>query len=96
MPPPSSGGVVIAMTANMLRSIDLAKRGWHSTGHIRYLTEVWRRAFAARNLILGDPAFVTSPVEKLTSQAEADRLLATITDRATPSKDVSDRRLRTG
>jgi gamma-glutamyltranspeptidase/glutathione hydrolase len=89
MPPPSSGGIVIAMTANMLRGLDLAKMGWHSTGHIHYLVEVWRRAFAARNEVLGDPAFVKNiPVAKLTSQAEADRLLATITDGATPSKDV--------
>lgn len=89
MPPPSSGGIVIAMTANMLRSLDVAKLGWHSTAHIHYLTEVWRRAFAARNEVLGDPAYVKNiPVAKLTSQAEADRLLATITERATPSKDV--------
>jgi gamma-glutamyltranspeptidase/glutathione hydrolase len=89
MPPPSSGGIVIAMTANMLRGLDLAKLGWHSTAHIHYLTEVWRRAFAARNEVLGDPAYVKNiPVAKLTSQAEADRLFATISDGATPSKDV--------
>jgi gamma-glutamyltranspeptidase/glutathione hydrolase len=89
MPPPSSGGVVIAMTANMLRNIDLAKLGWHSEGHVHWLVEVWRRAYAARNEVLGDPAYVKNlPVAKLTSQAEADRLVKTITDTATPSKDV--------
>ncbi|HEX5058996.1 MAG TPA: gamma-glutamyltransferase [Kofleriaceae bacterium] len=89
MPPPSSGGVVLAMTANMLRKVDLAKAGWHSTEHLHQVVEVWRRAFAARNEVLGDPKFVKDmPVAKLTSQAEADRLAATITDRATPSKDV--------
>lgn len=89
MPPPSSGGIVIAMTANMLRGLDLAKLGWHSTAHIHYLTEVWRRAFAARNEVLGDPTFVKNiPVAKLTSQAEADRLFATITEGATPSTNV--------
>ena len=89
MPLPSSGGIVIAMTANMLRNTDLAKLGWHSTQHVHWLVEVWRRAYAARNLALGDPAFVKNQlIAKLTSQAEADRLVATITDRATPSKDV--------
>jgi gamma-glutamyltranspeptidase/glutathione hydrolase len=89
MPPPSSGGVVIAMTANMLRKLDLAKLGWHSTAHIHNVVEIWRRAFAARNEVLGDPKFVKDmPIAKLVSQAEADRLAATITDRATPSKDV--------
>jgi len=89
MPPPSSGGVVLAMTANMLRAIDVGKLGWHSTKHVHQVVEVWRRAYAARNEVLGDPKFLKDmPVKKLTSQAEADRLAATITDRATPSKDV--------
>lgn len=89
MPPPSSGGVVIAMTANMLRGLELAKLGWHSTAHVHWLVEVWRRAYAARNEVLGDPAFVKGmPVQRLVSTAEADRLLKTITERATRSKDV--------
>ena len=58
MPVPSSGGIVIAMTANMLRAVDLAKLGWHSAEHVHWLVEIWRRAFAARNEVLGDPAFV--------------------------------------
>ncbi len=89
MPPPSSGGIVLAMTGNMLRDVDLAKAGWHSAVHVHWLAEVWRRAFAARNEVIADPAFVkTIPVAKLTSQAEAERLKKTITDRATPSADV--------
>ncbi len=89
MPPPSSGGVVLAMTGNMLRAVDLAKAGWHSAEHVHWLVEVWRRAFAARNEVIADPAFAKNmPVAKLTSQAEADRLVKTITERATPSKDV--------
>jgi gamma-glutamyltranspeptidase/glutathione hydrolase len=92
MPPPSSGGVVLAMTANMLRGVDLAKAGWHSTEHVHWVVEVWRRAFAARNEVLGDPKFVKNmPIDKLVSQKEADRLVATITERATPSKDVPAR-----
>jgi gamma-glutamyltranspeptidase/glutathione hydrolase len=89
MPPPSSGGIVIAMTANMLRNLDLAKLGWHSAAHVHWLAEVWRRAFAARNEVLGDPAFVKDmPVAKLMSPAYADQLAATITDKATPSQNI--------
>lgn len=89
MPPPSSGGVVLAMTANMLRDVDLAKAGWHSAEHVHWLTEVWRRAYTARNEVLADPGFKKDmPVARLTSKAEADRLKKTITERATPSKDV--------
>lgn len=89
MPPPSSGGIVLAMTANMLSGQDLAKLGWHSSAHVHWLVEVWRRGYAARNELLGDPSYVKNmPVKRLVSQAEADRLVKTITDRATPSKDV--------
>lgn len=90
MPPPSSGGVVLAMTANILRKQDLRAMGWHSAAHVHWLVEAWRRGYAARNEVLGDPAFVPDmPVAKLTSQAYADKLAATITDRATPSKEVT-------
>jgi gamma-glutamyltranspeptidase/glutathione hydrolase len=89
MPPPSSGGIVLAMTANMLKDVDLAKAGWHSPSHVHWLVEVWRRAFAARNEVLGDPAYVKNiPVGKLTSQALAETLKKTITDGASKSADI--------
>ncbi len=90
MPPPSSGGVVLALTANMMRAIDVGKLGWHSAAHIHELVEVWRRSFAARNEMLGDPAFVTGmPVDRMTSTAYADELAATIGPSATPSKQIA-------
>jgi gamma-glutamyltranspeptidase/glutathione hydrolase len=90
MPPPSSGGIVVAMTANMLKDVDLGKLPWHGEEHVHRVVEVWRRAFAARNEILGDPAYVKDmPVTKLLSQAYADELAKTITDKATPSKAVT-------
>lgn len=90
MPMPSSGGIVLALTANMLKSLgaDLGKTGWHSTEHVHLMVEVWRRAFAARNELLGDPAYVKMPLAKLLSQAEADRLAKTIGERATPSSEM--------
>ncbi len=89
MPPPSSGGVVLAMTAHMLEHVDLAKAGWHSYEHVHELVEVWRRAYAARNEILGDPTFVKNmPIAKLMSQDYADQLAKTIGPNATPSSQV--------
>ncbi|HEY3805373.1 MAG TPA: gamma-glutamyltransferase [Kofleriaceae bacterium] len=89
MPPPSSGGVVLAMTAHMLEHVDVGKLGWHSYDHVHWLVEVWRRAYAARNEILGDPAYVKKmPIEKLMSQSYADELVKTITPTATPSSQV--------
>ena len=90
MPPPSSGGIVLAMTAGMLEATDVGKLPWHGPEHVHLLTEVWRRAFATRNELLGDPAFVKDmPIAKLTSKAYLDKLMATITPNATPSKDVA-------
>jgi gamma-glutamyltranspeptidase/glutathione hydrolase len=89
MPPPSSGGLVLAMTAGMLKDTELGKLAWHGTEHVHRLTEIWRRGFSARNTVLGDPAFVKNmPIAKLVSQAYLDKLAKTITDKATPSKDV--------
>jgi len=89
MPPPSSGGFGLGLHANRLKGLDLAKLGWHSADHVRWLTEIWRRGYAARNLALGDPKYVKDmPVAKLTSQAEADRLVKTITDRASSSAET--------
>ncbi|NVB80825.1 MAG: gamma-glutamyltransferase, partial [Kofleriaceae bacterium] len=90
MPMPSSGGIVLALTANMLKALgaDLSKVGWHSVEHVHLVVEVWRRAFAARNELLGDPAYVKMPLEKLLSQAEAERLAKSIGERATPSSEM--------
>jgi gamma-glutamyltranspeptidase/glutathione hydrolase len=90
MPPPSSGGIVLTMTANMLKNVELGKLEWHGAGHIHNIVEVWRRGFAARNEVLGDPAYVKEmPLKKLLSQDYADQLAKTITDKATPSKDIT-------
>lgn len=90
MPLPSSGAIVMGMTAGMLRKTELGALPWHGPAHVHTLAEVWKRAFAARNELLGDPAFgKTTPLEKLLSAPYLDRLAATIKpDRATPSKDV--------
>ncbi len=90
MPPPSSGGIVIGMTAGMLRAVELGKLAWHGYEHVHQIVEVWRRAFAARNELLGDPAFIKNmPVTKLLSQPYLDRLATTITPTATSSAKIT-------
>jgi len=89
MPPPSSGGIVLAMTAGMLGKVELGKLPWYGAEHVHWLVEVWRRAFAARNELLGDPAFIKDmPIGRLLSNDYLAKLFATITDKATPSKEV--------
>ncbi|TMQ15145.1 MAG: gamma-glutamyltransferase, partial [Deltaproteobacteria bacterium] len=90
MPPPSSGGIALAMTAGMLGKVDLGQLPWYGAEHIHWLTEAWRRAFAARNELLADPAYLKDmPIAKLVSRPYLDKLFATITDRATPSQQVT-------
>ncbi|MDE2252542.1 MAG: gamma-glutamyltransferase [Gammaproteobacteria bacterium] len=88
-PPPSSGGVVICESLNVLSGWTVDPAGFHSAQPVHYMTEALRRAFHDRNLQLGDPAFVHADVDRLTSQAYADELRRGIDpDRATPSQSL--------
>jgi len=85
-PLPSSGGIVVCETLNILSAYPMGELGWHSAQGIHYLTEALRRAFHDRNLNLGDPGFVKTDAEKFISPAYAAELRAGIAaDRATPS-----------
>ena len=88
-PPPSSGGVVICETLNILEGWPMGQLGFHSAQGVHYTTEALRRAFHDRNMNLGDPDFVTADVGKFTSKAYADQLRAGISaDKATPSSSL--------
>jgi gamma-glutamyltranspeptidase/glutathione hydrolase len=89
MPPPSSGGVTLAMIANILSGFDLARAGYGSVEAYHDEFEAMRRAYAARNAKLGDPDFVKMPLAELLSPAWADAQRATIKpDHATPSSEI--------
>jgi gamma-glutamyltranspeptidase / glutathione hydrolase len=89
MPPPSSGGLTMAMMAHILEGWDLRAAGWHSAQEVHLMAEAMRRAFAARNAKLGDPDFVTNPMEELTSEAWARGQRATVSlVRATPTTEL--------
>ncbi len=89
MPPPSSGGLTMAMIAHLLTPWDLRALGWHSAEQVHLAVECMRRAFAARNAKLGDPDFVKNPIADLGSDGWAREQGATILkDRATPTKDL--------
>lgn len=88
-PPPSSGGVVICETLNILEGYDLGKLGFHSAAGVHFTTEALRRAFRDRNLNLGDPDFVKADVSRFISQDYADQLRAGIDpEKATPSASL--------
>lgn len=88
MPPPSSGGVVLAELLNMMEQIDVAKNGYRSAETIHVAIEAMRRAYADRASYLGDPQFVSVPVAGLMSKDYAKQLFATIKAGASTSADV--------
>ena len=92
MPPPSSGGITLALIAGILEGYDLRAAGWQSPIAMHLTAESMRRAYAVRNEILGDPDFVDIPRERLLSRQFANELRASISpDRATPSAMVAGR-----
>ena len=89
MPPPSSGGVTLAMISHILEGYDLKQLGFQSPEELHYVFEAMRRSFAARNAKLGDPDFVKMPLDQLLGAAWAKEQRATIlADRATPSSEI--------
>ncbi len=89
MPPPSSGGVTLAMISQILEGYDLPAQSFHSPEELHLVFEAMRRAFLARNEKLGDPDFVKNPVDELLSPAWAAAQRATIkAGRATPTSEL--------
>jgi gamma-glutamyltranspeptidase/glutathione hydrolase len=85
MPPPSSGGVALVEMLNILEQYDLKSKGLLTAPAMHMEIEAMRRAYLDRARFLGDPDFVTVPVDRLTSKAHAKEVAATIN----PSKASS-------
>jgi gamma-glutamyltranspeptidase/glutathione hydrolase len=88
-PLPSSGGVTLCEILNILEGYDMRGLGYHSAASIHDMVEAMRHAYVDRNNLLGDPAFVANPAEKLMSKTYAADIRSLIApDRATPSAVV--------
>lgn len=88
-PPPSSGGIVLVETLNMLEGFDLKKTGNRSAESIHLISEAYRRAFFDRAEFLGDPDFAKLPVATLIDKRYAtDWRESIITTHASSSKDL--------
>ncbi|MDB5630854.1 MAG: gamma-glutamyltransferase, partial [Tardiphaga sp.] len=85
MPLPSSGGIVLVETLNMLEGFALADLAQGSAPSLHLLIESMKRAYADRARYLGDPAFVDAPTRMLMSKDYAARQRASIDPvKATP------------
>jgi gamma-glutamyltranspeptidase/glutathione hydrolase len=77
-PPPSSGGIVLLSTLNILEGDDLAKLGDRSPASMHLIVEAFRRAYMDRAEYLGDPDYNAIPAAELTSKPYASAWRASI------------------
>ncbi len=84
MPPASSGGVTMGEILNIMEGYaPLPPFGSPRLIHLE--AEAMRRAFTDRNTLLGDPAFVRNPTDRLLSKTYAATLRQEIGPRASPT-----------
>lgn len=89
MPPPSSGGVVLLETLNILEGFPMPDMKQGAAPSLHVMIEAMKRAYADRARYLGDPDFISAPVATLMSKEYAARQRASIDlDRATPWTDA--------
>jgi gamma-glutamyltranspeptidase/glutathione hydrolase len=89
-PPPSSGGIALLETLNILEGFDLASLGDRTPASMHLIIEAFRRAFSDRTSFLGDPDFQSMPTAQLIdkSYAAAWRKSISMTE-ATPSSALA-------
>jgi len=88
-PPPSSGGIVLLEILNILEGFDMAASGPGTVETIHRMVEADKRAYADRAALLGDPDFVSIPVERLISKEYADARRRTIGHDATSAASIA-------
>lgn len=89
MPPPSSGGIVLLQSLNMLEKYDLRRMDWASSEKYHVLAEAMRRSFADRAEWLGDPDFTQVPTAGLIDKNYALERAKTIDlEKASKSSDI--------
>jgi gamma-glutamyltranspeptidase / glutathione hydrolase len=89
MPQPSSGGVVLLESLNILEGFPMPDMKRGSAASLHLLIEAMKRAYADRARYLGDPAFVNAPIATLIAKDYAAKQRASIDlDHATPWTDA--------
>ena len=90
MPPPSSGGVCLEQLFKSIEPFEIKDLGHNSEKYVQLVTEIERRVYADRAFFLGDPDFITIPLDTLRSKAYNERRMSSFSwDNATPSSEVS-------
>ncbi len=91
MGPPSSGGIALLQLLNSVEKFPISSWGHNSVRTVHLMTEAQRRVYADRAAWLGDPDFFNVPLAELTSKEYSEKRMLTFdTERATPSRDISE------
>ena len=90
VPPPPSSGVALLQALMMLEHTDIAARGPLDPAAWAELAEAQRLMYADRDRYVGDPAFVSVPIDALLDPAYVARRAAGITDRAAPNPSAGE------
>ncbi len=88
MPPPSSGGIALVELLNILENYKIERNDWGSSKHIHRLVEAMKYTYADRTVHLGDEDFYPVPRNMLLSKSYAKKIFKSITNTATPSKQI--------
>lgn len=83
MPPPSSGGVVIAQAVQLIEKLDLKSKPELSALEYHYLGEIMKLSYRGRAL-LGDPDFAKNPIANLLSPS----YIASLASKVKPDKSI--------
>ena len=89
MPPPSAGGVVLRQILAAAEYLELQDKPWRSVDEAHLYIESARRTYADRNMLLGDPDFVSLPMDALLDTSYVEERMSNIDpQRATPSSEI--------
>ena len=83
MPPPSSGGLLLALMFNMIENIELDKTKPHTAENILKISEVMQIAYSLRSIHLADPDFYPVPINAFLDEDTAKELLLKVNDSKT-------------
>lgn len=88
-PPPSSGGVALIESLNILEGFDLRSMGNRSAQAMHLIIEAFKRAFYDRAEFMGDPDFSPIPVAQLIDKRYGERWREALHPKqSTPSKEL--------
>ena len=95
MPPPSSGGLLLALMFNMLENINLDKSNPHTAKNILKISEIMQIAYSLRSVHLADPDFYPVPKDGFLNKDIAKELLLNIDDiKTSTSEDFNPENLK--